>query len=46
MKYWLGIVALLLLMFGTTACSAGDEEVEESALTVEGPALVMFYSDN
>ncbi len=30
MKYWFGIVALLLLTFATTACSAGNEEVEES----------------
>jgi hypothetical protein len=46
MKYWFGIVALLLLTFGITACSVSDEEVEESTPTIEGPALVMFYSDN
>ncbi len=46
MKYWFGIVALLLLTFATTACSAGNEEVEESTPAIEGPALVMFYSDN
>lgn len=46
MKYWFGIVALLLLTLGITACSASDEEVEESTPTIEGPALVMFYSDN
>jgi len=46
MKYWFGIVALLLLALGIAACSAGDEEVEESTPTITGPALVMFYSDN
>ena len=45
MKYWFGIVALLLLTFGTTACSAGNEEVEDTP-TIEGPGLVVFFSDN
>jgi len=46
MKYWLGIVSLLLLALGITACSAGDEGVEESTPAIEGPALVVFFSDN
>lgn len=46
MKYWFGIATLLLLTLGITACGAGDNEGEETTLTVEGPALVMFYSDN
>jgi len=43
-KQWLGITTLILLVLGTAACTGGNE-AEESPI-LEGPALVMFYTDN
>jgi hypothetical protein len=41
---WLGTTILVMLILSTVAC-AGNE-TEEAAPEIEGPALVMFYTDN
>jgi hypothetical protein len=44
MKYRLWLTILLVLMVGLAACTAEDQS--EAPAEPDGPALVMFYTDN
>ncbi len=44
MKYWRWLAILLALMAGLAACAAEDEPAAPA--DPNGPALIMFYTDN
>ncbi len=40
------LITSVLFGFGLTACSGQSEPENEEEPTVQGPALLMFYTDN
>jgi hypothetical protein len=43
---WGGLALLAIpLVMGATACAGDREEVEQTTVEPEGPALIMFYTD-
>jgi hypothetical protein len=44
MRHWQWLAGLLVLVSVLAACSA--EEPTEAPVALEGPALIMFYTDN
>jgi hypothetical protein len=44
LKRWFGLLSAVLLLSVVSACSSG--EPDQLSMQVDGPALVMFYTDN
>lgn len=40
------LISAVLLGFGLTACSGQSEPESGVEPTIQGPALIMFYTDN
>lgn len=46
-KQWIGwATAVILLIFGAAACTSPPETPPEVAPPTDGPALILFYTDN
>jgi len=44
MKHWRWLALLLVVVSGLAACTAADHS--EAPTSPDGPALIMFYTDN
>jgi len=43
-KTWIGVLIVVLVVIGLASCS--ESQPLETPAELEGPALVMFYTDN
>lgn len=43
---WIKLLGLLSLLMGLLMACGGEGSADEPAPEIEGPALVMFYTDN